>query len=116
MDCLKSGLDIFLKRNIQTSVVNCHTVTYKPIASAEIPAQLEFNCSGHRDYHIDLNSARLLLRIKLVKTEGSDVENTDPNTVGCVKNLLHSCLVLSVFREMESQLLSTRQTIIKRLT
>jgi len=33
---------------------------------------------------------RLLLRIKLVKTEGSDIENTAPNTVGCVRSLLHS--------------------------
>jgi len=32
MDCLKSGQDIFLKRSIQTSIVNSHTVTYKPIA------------------------------------------------------------------------------------
>jgi len=90
MECLKSCLDIFLKRGIQTSVVHSHTVTYKPIAPADNPAQLEFNCSGHSDYYIDLNSVRLLLRIKLVKTDGSDIENTAPNTVGCVNNLLHS--------------------------
>ena len=90
MECLKSGLDIFLKRSIQTSVVNSHTVTYKPIALADNPAQLEFNCSGHSVYYIDLNSVRLLLHIKLVKTDGSDIENTTPNTVGCVNNLLHS--------------------------
>jgi hypothetical protein len=33
---------------------------------------------------------RLLLLIKLVKTDGSDIENTTPNTVGCVNNFLHS--------------------------
>jgi hypothetical protein len=54
MECLKSGLDIFLKRSIQTSIVNSYTVTYKPIAPADNPAQLEFNCSGHSDYYIDL--------------------------------------------------------------
>jgi len=90
MECLKSELDIFLKRSIQTSVVNSHTVTYKPIAPADNPAQLEFNCSGHSDYYIDLNSVRLLLRVKLVKTDGSDIESAVPNTVGCVNNLLHS--------------------------
>jgi len=88
MECLKSGLDIFLKRSIQTSIVNSHTVTYKPIAPADNPAQLEFNCSGHSDFYIDLNSVRLLLRIKLVKSDGSDV--SEVNTVGCVNNLLHS--------------------------
>ena len=83
-------LDIFLKRSIQTSIVNSHTVTYKTIPSADNPAQLEFNCSGHSDYYIDLNSARLLLRVKLVKTDGSDIEGAQPNTVSCVNNLLNS--------------------------
>ena len=53
-------------------------------------AQLEFNCSGHSDYYIDLNSVRLHLRIKLVKTDGSDIVNTTLNTVGCVNNFLYS--------------------------
>ena len=98
MECLKQGLDIFLKRSIQTSVVNSQTVTYKRIAQAYKPAQLEFNYSGHSDYYIDLDSVRLILRIKLVKTDGSDNENTTPNTLGCVNNLLHLMLILSVFR------------------
>jgi len=45
MECLKSGLDIFLKRSIQTSIANSHTVTYKSLAPADNPAKLEFNCS-----------------------------------------------------------------------
>ena len=53
-------------------------------------AQIEFNCSGHSNYYIDLNSVRLLFRIKLVKTIGSDIESAEPNTVGCVNNLLQS--------------------------
>jgi len=85
-----SGLDIFLKRSIQTSVVNSHTVTYKHIAPEDNSAQLEFNCSGHSDYYTELNFVRLLLRVKLVKTDGSDIEGADTNTVVCVKNLLHS--------------------------
>jgi len=87
MECLNSG---FLKRSIKTSVVNRHTVTYKPIAPADNPAQLEINCSGHSDYYIDLNSVLLFLRVKIVKTDGSDIESAEPNTVGCVNNLLHS--------------------------
>ena len=90
MESLKSGLDIFLKRSIQTSVVNTHTIIYTPIAQADYPSQLEFNCSCHSDYYIDLNSVRLLLRIKLVKTDESDIQNAAPNTVGCAYNLLHS--------------------------
>ena len=89
---------VFLKRSIQTSVVNSHTVTYKPIARADNPAHLEFNCSGHGDFYIDLNSVLLLLRIKLVKTDGSDLPSDGSNTVVCVNNLLHSMLILSVSR------------------
>jgi len=51
---------------------------------------LEFNCSGHSYYYIDLNSVRLLLRVKLVKIDSSDIEGAEPNTLGCVNNLLHS--------------------------
>ena len=59
----KIGSRYLPQGSIQTSVVNSHTVTYKPIAEADNPAQLELNCSGHSDYYIDLNSVRLLLRI-----------------------------------------------------
>jgi len=99
MGCLKSGLDIFLNRSIQISIVNSHTVTYKSLATGDNPTQLEFNCSGHSDYYIDLNSVRLLLRIKLVKTDGSDISSAQSNTAGCVNNFLHSmfsCLSVSL--------------------
>ena len=95
MECLKSGLDIFLTRSIQTSIVNSHTVTYKPIVPADNPAQLECNCSGHSDFYIDLKSVRLLLRIKLVKTDGSDLKSGEPNTVESTI-CCTPCLVLSV--------------------
>ena len=98
--------DIFLKRSIQTSVVNSHTVTYKHIASADNPAPLQFNCYGHSDCSVDLNSVCLLLRIKLVKTDGSDIESAGPNTVGCVKNLLHS-----MFSFLSASLNSKRVTL-----
>jgi hypothetical protein len=73
----------------KTSLVNSHTDTYKPIAPADNSAQLEFNCSRHSDYYNDLNSVRLLLPIKLDKTDGSDLASAESNRVGCVNNLLH---------------------------
>ena len=63
---------------------------YKHIAPADNPAQLEYNCSGHSNYYISLNSVRLPLRIKIVKTIGSDLVSGEGNTVGCVNILLHS--------------------------
>jgi len=46
MECLKSDMGIFLRRSIQTSIVNSHPVTYKPIAPADNPAQLELIARG----------------------------------------------------------------------
>ena len=43
IDCLKPGLDMFLKRSIQTSVLNSHTLTYKPIEPEDIPANWNLN-------------------------------------------------------------------------
>jgi hypothetical protein len=60
------------------------------LAPADNPAQLEFNCSGHSDHYIDLNATRLLLQIKLVNTDGTDLATADNNAVGCVNNLLHT--------------------------
>ena len=102
MECLKSVLDIFLKRSIQTFIVNSHSVTYKPIAPADNPAQVEFNCSGHSDYYIDLNSVRLLLRINLVKTDGSDLKSGVPNSWLCQQSV--------AFHVQFSQCLFKRQT------
>jgi hypothetical protein len=62
----------------------------KPTVPSDNPAQLEFYCSGHSDYYIDLKSVRLFWRIKHVKTDGSDLASAAPNIDGFVNNLLHS--------------------------
>ena len=93
MECLKSGLDIFLERSIPASVANSHTVTYKPIAAADNSALPEFIRPGRSEYYIDLNSMRLHLCIKLANTDGSDLASAGANTVGCVNNLLLSMFI-----------------------
>jgi hypothetical protein len=111
----KIGARHFFKRSIQTSIVNSHTVTYKSLAPADNATQLEFNCSGHSDYYIDLNFVRLILRIKLVKTDGSDTSSAESNTAGCVNNLLYSmfsCLSIS----LNGKPVTFHETIITRLT
>jgi hypothetical protein len=62
------GLGIFQKRTFQVFIYT-HTVTYKSIAPADNPAQLEF---------------------KLVKTDGTDTKPAECNKVTTVNNLLHS--------------------------
>jgi hypothetical protein len=90
MECLNPSLDIFKKRDYQTSVVNTYTISHKPIAPADNPAQLQFNCSGSSDRYTILNYVKLDLLLKLVKTNGSDIVPADANKTGCVNNLMHS--------------------------
>lgn len=52
MECLKSDLNICLKRSIQTYVVKSHAVTYTPIAPVDNPAEPQFNYSGHSYFYI----------------------------------------------------------------
>lgn len=49
LDCLDSGMVVFVKRNIPASDVNSHTVMCQRIAAADKPAELELNCSGRSD-------------------------------------------------------------------
>ena len=106
MVCLNSGLDIFLKRSIQTSVVV--TQLHSSLLHQQTnQLSSEFNCLGHSDYYIDLNSMRLLLRIELVKTGGSDLPNAESNKVGCVNNLLYSLFSSLSFSLNDNPLLST---------
>jgi hypothetical protein len=98
LEVLKSGFDNFLRRSTQTTVVNIHTVTYKSIAPADNSAQLEFNCSGHSEYYIDLNSVRLSLRIKLVNTNGSDLSTAVQTKLVVSITCCIPCLALSVSR------------------
>ena len=79
-----------MERSIPTFVVNSHALTYRLFTPADNNAQLEFNCSENSDYYIDLNSVRLFLLMELLNTDRSDLESDEPNTNGCVNNLLHS--------------------------
>lgn len=87
-ECLKSELDLFSQRDIQTSILNKQEVIYKPLATIDNPTQLEFLIPGHGDFYRDLSTIKLAIKLKMVKADGGDLEeNTD---ISCVNNLLHS--------------------------
>jgi hypothetical protein len=83
------------------------------LANADYSAQIELNCSGDSDNCKDLDSARPLLRIKLVKTDGSDFGSTDENTVGCVNKLLHT-LYISLSVSLNGKPIILHETIITK--
>ena len=58
---------------------------------------------------------RLLLRLKLVKSDGTDFENAVSNTVGSVNNLLQS-MFSSLSVSLNGKAVTLHETIITRLT
>lgn len=88
-ECMKSELDIFEKREIQTNILDNHEVSYKPLASVD-NQQLEFIIPGHSEFYRDLASVKLRIRAKLVKIDGGAVTEADGVKITGVNNLLHS--------------------------
>lgn len=73
-ECMKSELDIFSTLPVQSNVLKTEEVAYKPIASLDNSAVLEFVSLGHGDTYRDLSSIYLRLKIQLVKVKGGREE------------------------------------------
>lgn len=94
IECMKSELDLFKPRHVQTSILKSEEIPYKPLTSLENQSVIEFSCQGHGDTYLDLSSVNLRLKVQLVKGDGTNHKATadpiDANTPGCVNNILHS--------------------------
>lgn len=89
-ECMKSELDLFKPRIIQTNVLKTEEIAYKPLTSLENQSVIEFMCHGHGDVYIDLSSINLCVKIQLTKSDGSVYKAADLNQPGVVNNMLHS--------------------------
>jgi len=87
-ECVKSELDLFTLPPTQTSIEMGDWVQYKPLASLTDDSPIEFVVPGHGDEYIDLSHTMLHLQAKIVKSDGSKLEDADK--AGPVNNWLHS--------------------------
>lgn len=87
-ECVKSELDLFSLPPTQTSIENGDWVQYKPLASLTDDSPIEFVIPGHGDEYIDLSHTMLNVHAKIVKSDGTKLE--DNVKVGPVNNWLHS--------------------------
>lgn len=85
---MKSELDLFAKKPVQTNVLKTEEVAYKPLSSLEKATTIEFLSLGHSDTYRDLSSIYLRLKVRLV-ADHIGTKHTD-DKVGVVNNLLHS--------------------------
>ena len=90
IECMKSELDLFKPRHVQTSILKTEEVSYKPLNSLENQTVIEFSCQGHGDTYLDLSSINLRLKLQVLKNDGSLYRDTDENQVGIANNILSS--------------------------
>lgn len=85
---MKSELDLFAKKPIQTNVLKTEEVAYKPLSSLEKASTIEFVSLGHGETYRDLSSIYIRLKVRLV-ADHNNTKHVD-GKVGVVNNLLHS--------------------------
>lgn len=90
IECMKSELDLFRPRNIQTNILKTEELSYKPLTSLENQSVIEFVCQGSGDTYIDLSSINLRLKLQLTKSDGSLYVEADENQPGLCNNIMHS--------------------------
>lgn len=89
--CVKSELDLFQQKFVQTSIIDKTMVGYRSINPAN-ESILEFVLPRTTEFYRDLSSVYLKLDVKLIGDKKITGTGTDSKTekVACVNNLLHS--------------------------
>lgn len=90
VECIKSELDLFQPRHIQTSITKSEEIGYKPLTSLENQSVIEFSIQGNADTYIDLSSINLCLKVQMTKSDGTKYKTTDINQPAPVNNVIHS--------------------------
>lgn len=90
--CVKSELDLFQKKAIQTSILDSQVIGYKPLSTAD-SSTLEFVIPRSSEHYRDLSSTHLKLLVKLSGNYKTKTENNVTTVVekaACINALLHS--------------------------
>ena len=72
----------------QTSIESGQWVEHQPLTALDAGGPIEFLIPGSGDDYLDLSSVRLYVRARVVKGNGTDLE--DASTAAPVNNWLHS--------------------------
>ena len=75
-DCSSSSLDLFLLPPTQSSFQKGKTIDYHPITSLSDGGPIEFKVSGSGKEFLDLARSYLYLKVKVSKTDGSNLDGT----------------------------------------
>ncbi len=93
-ECMKSELDLFRPRTLQTNILKTEEVIYRPLSSLENQSVIEFVCNGNSDTYIDLSSIHLRIKMQLLKGDGKphvkEATGVTSTQGGVINNMLHS--------------------------
>ena len=87
-ECTNTGLDIFTVPPIQTSVESGCWVEFYPLATLSDSGPIEFVVKGDSEHYLDLSNSYIHAQIKVVKSDNSNLLDTDP--IAPVNLILHS--------------------------
>ena len=73
-DCSSLSLDLFLLPPTQSSFQKGKTIDYHPITSLSDGGPIEFKVSGSGKEFLDLARSYLYLKVKVSKTDGSNLD------------------------------------------
>lgn len=95
MNCKNSALCLFDEQDIQTDIIGNTLVDYHPLTSLSTGGPIEFHVPGSVDEYIDLADTQLLVRVKIVKKDGSAIDVSTDKV--CLVNQAISSLFQDVF-------------------
>ena len=93
MDCKHSSLCVFDKPAVQTDILRNNVVDYYPVSNLSSGGPIEFHIPGNSEEYIDLNDISLYCKLKLLKSDGSSIEDKDKVALN---NLPIGCLFQDV--------------------
>ena len=103
MEVMKSEFDLFPVRAVQNSVVRAFKREFTPISAIQPAAPIEFAIPGVPNLYLDLAISELYVRVKIVRSDGANLANTD--LFGTINLTLHS-MFSNVEVELGSKVIS----------
>ena len=114
---LKSELDLFQSSPLQLAIDNSSFVEIHPISSLSDKTPLEFAITSDGEHYLDLAHSILHLQIRILKTNGNDLQATDSvSPINYILNTLFSeCSVFLNEKQVSSQVNYSYRSILESL-
>ena len=77
MECKSGSLCLFDEKDVQVDITGNVQTDYHPLTSLSAGGPIEFHVPGTIDEYIDLSDIQIRLRVKIIKSDGKNLDATD---------------------------------------